>query len=268
MQSKGFISGEDLALLLKPGATRIFTKNVFMGCSAKDLMGLNLNTIVLGASGAGKSFCYVMPNIRSCKTSVVILDRDGEYFNRDAAFLEENGYKIVKVDVDQDDVSSLDFSTIGDSLTAIFLVVMGYDKASKVRDVYDRVFNTFVLSRTVPYEYHVHFIFEEFANYSVPDNFIDILAQLKDKNASASIILQSLIQLKETRNSMSGIIRQCDALLYLGGHELLTTQILSNIVSERGGFGMVFDDIERIQPNEALLCLKGMPPCIDEKYKP
>lgn len=53
------------------------TQNVCIGLNAKKHRR-NLNTLVCGGSGAGKTRFYCKPNLMQCNTSFVILDPKGE----------------------------------------------------------------------------------------------------------------------------------------------------------------------------------------------
>ena len=55
---------------------------------------LNLNMIILGGSGTGKSRFYVKPNIMQCNTSFVVTDPSGELLQSCGKMLERMGYKI------------------------------------------------------------------------------------------------------------------------------------------------------------------------------
>ncbi len=55
---------------------------------------LNLNMMILGGSGTGKSRFYVKPNIMQCNTSFVVTDPSGELLQSCGKMLERKGYKI------------------------------------------------------------------------------------------------------------------------------------------------------------------------------
>ena len=54
----------------------------------------NLNTLVIGGSGAGKTRFYAKPNILQCNTSFVVLDPKGEIIRSVGHLLEDEGYDI------------------------------------------------------------------------------------------------------------------------------------------------------------------------------
>ncbi len=53
----------------------------------------NLNSLIIGASGSGKTRFFLLPNIRNTATSFIITDPKGEIYKNTAAYLKENGYK-------------------------------------------------------------------------------------------------------------------------------------------------------------------------------
>ena len=74
----------------------ILTQNVFLGTDGRQTKR-NLNTLVIGGSGAGKSRFYVKPNLLQSGTnsSFVITDPSGELLESCGSFLEQHGYKIM-----------------------------------------------------------------------------------------------------------------------------------------------------------------------------
>ena len=66
---------------------------------------LNLNQLVIGGSGSGKTLFYVTPNILQANCSYVILDPKGESLYRTGSFLKSKGYKIKVLDLIHMDIS-------------------------------------------------------------------------------------------------------------------------------------------------------------------
>ena len=81
-----------------PLANRIFTQHVRMGLDGRKHRR-NLNTLVVGGSGAGKSRFYAKVNICQCNTSLFILDCKGELLRDCGGLLEQMGYEIKVVDL-------------------------------------------------------------------------------------------------------------------------------------------------------------------------
>ena len=77
---------------------KILTQNVSIGLSAKKHMR-NLNTLVCGGSGAGKTRFFCKPNIMQCNTSFVILDAKGEMLLATGGLLKEKGYDVRVLDL-------------------------------------------------------------------------------------------------------------------------------------------------------------------------
>ena len=69
----------------------------------------------------------------------------------------------------------------------------------------------------------VHFLMDEFANVSLPDDFDKILSVMRSRGVFVSIILQNLAQLKALfEKQWESIVGNCDEFLYLGGNEQST----------------------------------------------
>ena len=77
---------------------KILTNEVCMGLNAKAHMR-NLNTLVAGGSGAGKTFFFAKPNIMQCNCSFVVTDPKGEIVRDTGAMLKANGYEVIVVDL-------------------------------------------------------------------------------------------------------------------------------------------------------------------------
>ena len=79
-------------------SNKILTQNVSIGYDAK-LHRRNLNTLVVGGSGAGKTRFYAKPNVMQANTSFVILDPKGEILRDTGALLKEKGYEVRVLDL-------------------------------------------------------------------------------------------------------------------------------------------------------------------------
>ena len=79
-------------------SNKIFSQNVRMGLDGKKHRR-NLNTIVIGGSGAGKTRFYAKPNILQCNTSFVVLDPKGEIIRSVGHLLEAKDYVIKVIDL-------------------------------------------------------------------------------------------------------------------------------------------------------------------------
>ena len=77
---------------------KILTKNVSIGLNGKKHRR-NVNVLVIGGSGAGKTFSYCKPNVMQCATSYVVLDPKGEILRDTGYLLEKNGYEVKVLDL-------------------------------------------------------------------------------------------------------------------------------------------------------------------------
>lgn len=81
-----------------PEANKIFTQNVRMGLDGRKHRR-NLNTVVIGGSGAGKTRFYAKPNLCQANTSFTVLDPKGELLRSTGHLLRQKGYEVRVLDL-------------------------------------------------------------------------------------------------------------------------------------------------------------------------
>lgn len=81
-----------------PEANKIFTQNVRMGLDGRKHRR-NLNTVVVGGSGAGKTRFYAKPNLCQANTSFTVLDPKGELLRSTGHLLRQKGYAVRVLDL-------------------------------------------------------------------------------------------------------------------------------------------------------------------------
>ena len=77
---------------------KLLTKNVQLGLNGRKHRR-NVNVLVVGGSGAGKTFSYCKPNVMQANTSYVVLDPKGEIVRDTGYLLEEKGYEVKILDL-------------------------------------------------------------------------------------------------------------------------------------------------------------------------
>ena len=137
----------------------------------------------------------------------------------------------------------------------------------------------------------VRFIFDEFANVSLPDGFARLQATMRSRNIMSTIILQNISQLKALfKDDWEGIIGNADVFLYLGGNEQSTHKYISeqlgketirtrNSSMSRGIHGsssvsqqqtgrelMTPDEVRMMDNAYSILLVRGERPVMDRKY--
>ena len=361
---------------------KILTKNVKLGLKGKQHKR-NLNVLVVGGSGAGKTFSYCKPNVMQCATSYVILDPKGEIVRDTGYLLEQKGYEVRVLDlinmnrshcynpfvylkndndvqklvtnlfksttpkgassndpfwdtaaqmlllslifylmyeapedeqnfvmvmellragdVHEDDDSyvspldmlmnrletknpehiavkyyhdyhsgsaktlksiqitlaarlekfnleslakmtmtdELDLPSLGEKKVALFALIPDNDTSFNflVSILYTQIFQQLFYLADHKYggslPVHVHFVMDEFANVSLPDDFDKILSVMRSREVSVSIILQNLAQLKALfEKQWESIVGNCDEFLYLGGNEQSTHKYVSELLGK------------------------------------
>lgn len=138
---------------------------------------------------------------------------------------------------------------------------------------------------------HVHFIMDEFANVALPDDFNKLLATMRSREISVSIIIQNMAQLKALfEKQWESIVGNCDTFLYLGGNEQSSHKYVSELLGKetidtntygrshgRGGSYtknfqlsgrelMTPDEVRMLDNRYALLFIRGEFPVKDLKY--
>lgn len=133
----------------------------------------------------------------------------------------------------------LELETLGEKKTALFALIPDNDTSFNfiVSILYTQLFQQ--LFYTADHKYggrlpvHVHFVMDEFANVSLPDDFDKILSVMRSREVSVSIILQNLAQLKALfEKQWESIVGNCDSFLYLGGNEQSTHKYVSELMGK------------------------------------
>ncbi len=128
---------------------------------------------------------------------------------------------------------------LGEKPGAIFALIPDNDQSFNfiIGMLYTQLFQQ--LYRSADFEhggrlpYHVHFIMDEFANVCLPDSFDSLLATMRSREISVSIILQNLAQLKALfEKKWESIVGNCDEFLYLGGNEQSTHKYVSELLGK------------------------------------
>ena len=133
----------------------------------------------------------------------------------------------------------LDLRSIGEKKTALFALIPDNDTSFNflVSILYTQLFQQ--LFYVADHKYGgslpipVHFVMDEFANVSLPDDFDKILSVMRSRGVSVSIILQNLAQLKALfEKQWESIVGNCDEFLYLGGNEQSTHKYVSELLGK------------------------------------
>ena len=191
----------------------------------------------------------------------------------------------------------LDLATMGEKKVALFAIIPDNDSSFNflVSILYTQLFQQLFYSADhihggalpVP----VHFLMDEFANVSLPDDFDKILSVMRSRGVSVSIILQNLAQLKALfEKQWESIVGNCDEFLYLGGNEQSTHKYVSELLGKstidtntygkssgrNGNYStnyqisgrelMTPDEVRMLDNRCALLFIRGELPIMDEKY--
>ena len=423
-----------------PSENKLMTQNVRIGLNAKKHRR-NLNTLVCGGSGAGKTRFYCKPNLMQCNTSFVILDPKGEILRDTGKLLERNGYEVRVLDLismekshcynpfvylqsdndvqklvtnlfksttpkgsqsndpfwdtaasmlllalvfylhyeappeeqnfamvmemlragaieDEDDPSpspldnlfsdlmidnpdhialkyyhsyhsgssktlksiqitltarlekfnleslaaltsadELDLQSLGEKKVALFALIPDNDSSFNflVSILYTQLFQQLFYAADhihggcLPMP--VHFLMDEFANVSLPDDFDKILSVMRSRGVSVSIILQNLAQLKALfEKQWESIVGNCDEFLYLGGNEQSTHKYVSELLGKEtidtntfgkstgrsGNYSTNYqisgrelltpDEVRMLDNQYAILFIRGERPVMDFKY--
>ena len=191
----------------------------------------------------------------------------------------------------------LDLPSMGEKKVALFALIPDNDTSFNflVSLLYTQIFQQlFDLAKdkyngSLPVP--VHFLMDEFANVSLPDDFEKILSVMRSRNVFVSIILQNISQLKALfEKQWESILGNCDELLYLGGNEQSTHKYISELLGRatidtntygkssghNGNYSTNFqilgrelmtpDEVRMLDNQYTLLFIRGERPVIDKKY--
>ena len=145
----------------------------------------------------------------------------------------------------------MELDTIGDKKTALFLIMSDTDSTFNfvIAILQSQLTNLLcdkaddVYGGRLPV--HVRFILDEFANIGQIPNFDKLIATIRSREISASIILQSQSQLKTIyKDAADTIVGNCDSTLFLGGKEKSTLKEISELLGK--------ETIDLVRPDRAL----------------
>ena len=191
----------------------------------------------------------------------------------------------------------LELDCIGDRKTALFVIISDTDDTFNfvVSIMYSQLFNLLcdkaddVYGGRLPV--HVRFLLDEFANIGLIPKFEKLIATIRSREISASIILQAQSQLKAIyKDNADTIIGNCDSTLFLGGKEKTTLKELSETLgketidlynisetkSNQNSFAMNYqktgkdlmsqDEITVMDGGKCIFQLRGVRPFFSDKY--
>ena len=191
----------------------------------------------------------------------------------------------------------LELDCLGDRKTALFVIISDTDDTFNfvVSIMYSQLFNLLcdkaddVYGGRLPV--HVRFLLDEFANIGLIPKFEKLIATIRSREISASIILQAQSQLKAIyKDNADTIIGNCDSTLFLGGKEKTTLKELSETLgketidlynisetkSNQNSFAMNYqktgkdlmsqDEITVMDGGKCIFQLRGVRPFFSDKY--
>ena len=133
----------------------------------------------------------------------------------------------------------LDLKSLGEKKTALFAIIPDNDTSFNflVSILYTQLFQQLFYLADHKYRgvlpLHVHFLMDEFANVSLPEDFDKILSVMRSRGVSVSIIIQNMAQLKALFDKQwESIVGNCDEFLYLGGNEQSTHRYVSELLGK------------------------------------
>lgn len=191
----------------------------------------------------------------------------------------------------------LELEQLGEKKTAIFALIPDNDTSFNflVSILYTQLFQQLFEVADKKYggslPVHVHFLMDEFANVSLPDDFDKILSVMRSRGVSVSIILQNLAQLKALfEKQWESIVGNCDEFVYLGGNEQATHKYVSELLGKetidtntygrsygmKGNYSkndqqsgrelLMPDEVRMLDNQYALLFVRGERPVKDLKF--
>ena len=191
----------------------------------------------------------------------------------------------------------LELDTLGDRKTALFVIISDTDDTFNfvVSIMYSQLFNLLcdkaddVYGGRLPI--HVRCLLDEFENIGLIPKFEKLIATIRSREISASIILQAQSQLKAIyKDNADTIVGNCDSTLFLGGKEKTTLKELSETLgketidlyntsetrSNQKSFGLNYqktgkelmsqDEITVMDGSKCIFQLRGVRPFLSDKF--
>lgn len=191
----------------------------------------------------------------------------------------------------------LELDTLGDRKTALFVIISDTDDTFNfvVSIMYSQLFNLLcdkaddVYGGRLPV--HVRCLLDEFANIGLIPKLEKLIATIRSREISASIILQAQSQLKAIyKDNADTIVGNCDSTLFLGGKEKTTLKELSETLgketidlyntsetrSNQKSFGLNYqktgkelmsqDEITVMDGGKCIFQLRGVRPFLSDKF--
>ena len=195
------------------------------------------------------------------------------------------------------ETDEMELDTIGDRKTALFIIISDTDDTFNfvVSILYTQLFNLLcdkaddVYGGRLPV--HVRCLLDEFSNIGQIPKFEKLIATIRSREISASIILQSQSQLKAIyKDNADTIVGNCDTTLFLGGKEKTTLKEISEILGKEtidsfntsetrgrelshglnyqklGKELMTQDEIAVMDGGKCILQLRGVRPFFSDKF--
>lgn len=191
----------------------------------------------------------------------------------------------------------LELDTLGDRKTALFVIISDTDDTFNfvVSIMYSQLFNLLCDKADDAYggrlPVHVRCLLDEFANIGLIPKFEKLIATIRSREISASIILQAQSQLKAIyKDNADTIVGNCDSTLFLGGKEKTTLKELSETLgketidlyntsetrSNQKSFGLNYqktgkelmsqDEITVMDGGKCIFQLRGVRPFLSDKF--
>ena len=192
----------------------------------------------------------------------------------------------------------MDLPSLGEKKVALFAIIPDNDPSFNflISILHTQLFQQLFFLADKKYNgslpIHVHFVMDEFANVSLPDDFEKLLSVMRSRQISVSIILQNISALKSLFDKQwESIIGNCDEFVYLGGNEQSTHKYVSELMGKAsinidtygkstgnsksystnyqlGGRELLTPDEVRMLDNKyAIVFIRGERPIKDFKYE-
>lgn len=192
----------------------------------------------------------------------------------------------------------LELQQLGDEKTALFVIVSDSDTTFNfiAAMMYAQLFDTLYYQADVvcqgTLKHHVKFWLDEFANIGRIPDFDKLIATMRSRNMSVSVILQNLSQIKNLyKDNWESIVGNCDTILFLGGQERSTLEWVNkglgkmtidtqNSGRSKGRSGsssinysthgrelMTIDEIAEMPDRKCIVFIRGIRPFYSDKFK-
>ena len=248
----------------------------------------NANVLIFGGRSCEDAVrCFIEPNIAAADRSYVVVDRDGDLYDRYGSFLKYSGYELVRINTSDKLLKIPRLDGIGDRKTAVFITTCDrYEEMAfpLLEKAYEELCRYVQRSQDQDIKeglrIHVEFFIIGFGNRRIKD-FDTLFATTRKYNISTAVIVSSVLEFEIYGKDWEDIAGNADTILFFGNTDRETeiwvekrqTKTINNITefishvnnADNGNPVYSADALKNLSEDECIIIMKSMPAFKDKK---